>query len=277
MAWGKRFKAKPLVMGILNVTPDSFYDGGAYFTQDKAIERAFRMIEEGVDILDIGGETTKPFSEPTPEKEELRRIVPVIASIRKKSDIPISIDTYKAPIAAAALGAGADMVNDISSLSFDPAMPGVVAKARAPIILMHIKGTPRDMQVSPSYENVVAEVMDFLAERIRFAVENGIDEDNIVVDPGIGFGKRLEDNLALIKEIPRLKTLGKPVLIGTSMKSFIGRILGSTALEDRAEVALASAAISVWNGADIVRVHDVAGTRRVMKFMQALMALPDGE
>jgi dihydropteroate synthase len=277
MAWGKRFKDKPLVMGILNVTPDSFYDGGAYFTQDKAIERAFRMIEEGADIIDIGGETTKPFSEPTPEKEELRRVVPVIASIRKKSDVPISIDTYKATIAQAALDAGADIINDISSLSFDPAMAGVAAQAHAPVILMHIKGTPRDMQVSPSYENVVAEVKEFLAERIAFAVDCGIDGEDIVVDPGIGFGKRLEDNLALIKEIPRLKELGKPVLMGTSMKSFIGRILGTTALEDRAEVALASAAISVLNGADIVRVHDVAGTRRVVKFMQALMALPDRE
>jgi dihydropteroate synthase len=275
MAWGKRFKDKPLVMGILNVTPDSFYDGGAYFIQDKAVERAFRMIEEGADIIDIGGETTKPFSEPTPEKEELRRVVPVIASIRKKSDIPISIDTYKAAIAEAALGAGADIVNDISSLSFDPAMAGVVAQAHAPVILMHIKGTPRDMQMSPSYENVVAEVTAFLAERAAFAENCGIAGDDIVVDPGIGFGKRLEDNLALIREIPALKKLGKPVLMGTSMKSFIGRILGTTALEDRAEVALASAAISVWNGADIVRVHDVAGTRRVVKFMQALMALPD--
>ena len=275
MAWEKRFKDKPLVMGILNVTPDSFYDGGAYFTQDKAIERAFRMIEEGVDIIDVGGETTKPFSEPTPEKEELRRVIPVIASIRKKSDIPISIDTYKAAIAEAALGAGADIVNDISSLSFDPAMAGVVAQAHAPVILMHIKGTPRDMQMSPSYENVVAEVTAFLAERAAFAENCGIAGDDIVVDPGIGFGKRLEDNLALIREIPALKKLGKPVLMGTSMKSFIGRILGTTALEDRAEVALASAAISVWNGADIVRVHDVAGTRRVVKFMQALMALPD--
>jgi dihydropteroate synthase len=275
MAWEKRFKDKPLVMGILNVTPDSFYDGGAYFTQDKAIERAFRMIEEGVDIIDVGGETTKPFSEPTPEKEELRRVIPVIASIRKKSDIPISIDTYKAAIAEAALGAGADIVNDISSLSFDPAMAGVVAQAHAPVILMHIKGTPRDMQVSPSYENVVAEVTAFLAERAAFAESCGIAGDDIVVDPGIGFGKRLEDNLALMREIPALKKLGKPVLMGTSMKSFIGRILGTTALEDRAEVALASAAISVWNGADIVRVHDVAGTRRVVRFMQALMALPD--
>ncbi len=202
MAWGRRFKDKPLVMGILNVTPDSFYDGGAYFTQEKAIERAFRMIEEGADIIDIGGETTKPFSEPTPEKEELRRVIPVIASIRKKSDIPISIDTYKATIAQAALDAGADIINDISSLSFDPAMAGVAAQAHASVILMHIKGTPRDMQVSPSYENVVAEVKEFLAERIAFAQDRGIDGDDIVVDPGIGFGKRLEDNLALIKDIP---------------------------------------------------------------------------
>ncbi|MGA3173485.1 MAG: dihydropteroate synthase [Syntrophorhabdales bacterium] len=274
MARGKRFKDRPLVMGILNVTPDSFYDGGAYFPKEKAQDRAMQMIDEGADILDIGGESTRPFSDPTPEEEELRRVIPVIEWVRKRSDVPISIDTYKASVAAAALSAGADIINDISSLSFDPQMADVAAASDSPVVLTHMKGTPRDMQTNPAYTDVLGEIEEFFAERIAFAKGRGIDGDNIVIDPGIGFGKRLQDNLVIIKGIGRLKGLGKPLLIGTSMKSFIGRILGTTALRDRAEVSLASAAISVWNGADIVRVHDVAGTRRVLFFMQALMAPP---
>lgn len=259
-------------MGILNVTPDSFYDGGVYFLRDRAIDRALQMIDEGADIIDIGAETTRPFSEPTPLAEEMERLMPVIEAVRKHSDIPISVDTYKAAAAAAALAAGADIVNDISSLAFDPDMVEVVATTGAPVVLMHIKGTPRDMQKDPVYQDAVGEIKAFLAERIAFAKSHGIDEENIVVDPGIGFGKRLQDNLAIIRELPRLKELGKPILMGTSMKSFIGRITGTDALEDRVEGTLASIAMSLWHGADIVRVHDVARTRRVVGFMEALMA-----
>ncbi len=272
MAWRKRFKDKPLVMGILNVTPDSFYDHGAFFSRDQALDHALRMIDEGADIIDIGGESTRPFSEPTPLAEELARILPVIEAVRKYSDIPLSVDTYKAEVARAALLAGADIVNDISAMSFDDHMADVVAGAKAPVIIQHIKGTPRDMQKNPFYEDVTGEIREFFVERIAFAKARGIDEEDIIVDPGIGFGKQLQHNLTIIKELGRLKELGRPLLIGTSMKSFIGRIMGTTALEDRVEGTLASVAMSVWNGADIVRVHDVARTRRVVTFMEALMA-----
>jgi dihydropteroate synthase len=272
MAWRKRFKDKPLVMGILNVTPDSFYDHGAFFSRDQALDHALRMIDEGADIIDIGGESTRPFSEPTPLAEELARILPVIEAVRKHSDIPLSVDTYKAEVARAALLAGADIVNDISAMSFDDHMADVVAGAKAPVIIQHIKGTPRDMQKNPFYEDVTGEIREFFVERIAFAKARGIDEEDIIVDPGIGFGKQLQHNLTIIKELGRLKELGRPLLIGTSMKSFIGRIMGTTALEDRVEGTLASVAMSVWNGADIVRVHDVARTRRVVTFMEALMA-----
>lgn len=272
MVWRKRFKDKPLVMGILNVTPDSFYDNGAFFSRDRALDHALRMIDEGADIIDVGGESTRPFSEPTPLAEELARILPVIEAVRKHSDIPLSVDTYKAEVARAALLAGADIVNDISAMSFDDHMADVVAGAKAPVIIQHIKGTPRDMQKNPFYEDVTGEIREFFVERIAFAKARGIDEEDIIVDPGIGFGKQLQHNLTIIKELGRLKELGRPLLIGTSMKSFIGRIMGTTALEDRVEGTLASVVMSVWNGADIVRVHDVARTRRVVTFMEALMA-----
>ncbi len=272
MVWRKRFKDKPLVMGILNVTPDSFYDHGAFFSPDRAIDHALRMIDEGADIIDVGGESTRPFSEPTPLAEEQSRVIPVIEAVRKHSDVPLSVDTYKAAVAKAAIAAGADIINDISSLSFDPDMADVVAASGVPVVLMHMKGTPRDMQTDPTYKDVVGEIREFFVERIAFARSAGIDEENIVIDPGIGFGKRLQDNLAIIRDLRRLKELGQPLLMGTSMKSFIGRITGTSTLEDRAEGTLASVAMSVWNGADIVRVHDVARTRRVVAFMEALMA-----
>jgi len=272
MAWRKRLKDKPLVMGILNVTPDSFYDHGAFFSRDRALDHALRMIDEGADIIDVGGESTRPFSEPTPRAEELARILPVIEAVRKHSDVPLSVDTYKAEVARAALLSGADIINDISAMSFDDHMADVVAGAKAPVIMQHIKGTPRDMQKNPSYEDVTGEIREFFVERIAFAKARGIDEEDIIIDPGIGFGKQLRHNLTIIKELGRLKELGRPLLIGTSMKSFIGRIMGTTALEDRAEGTLASVVMSVWNGADIVRVHDVARTRRVITFMEALMA-----
>jgi dihydropteroate synthase len=182
------------------------------------------------------------------------------------------VDTYKAEVARAALLSGADIINDISAMSFDDHMADVVAGAKAPVIMQHIKGTPRDMQENPSYEDVTGEIREFFVERIAFAKARGINEEDIIIDPGIGFGKQLQHNLTIIRELGRLKELGRPLLIGTSMKSFIGRIMGTTALEDRAEGTLASVVMSVWNGADIVRVHDVARTRRVITFMEALMA-----
>ncbi len=261
----------PLIMGILNVTPDSFYDGGNFFSEDRAISHALRLAEDGADVIDVGGESTRPGSEPTPLQEELRRVIPVIEGIRRRSDIPLSIDTYKAEVAREAIAAGADMVNDISALSFDEAMADVVARAGVPVVLQHIKGTPRNMQTNPFYEDVIGEIKDFFSKRIDFARNHGVEEEKVIIDPGIGFGKRLQDNLTIIREIGRLKELGRPLLIGTSMKSFLGRIVGTDALPDRVEGSLASVAISIWNGADMVRVHDVTKTKRVILFMRALM------
>ncbi len=271
MAWRKRFKDKPVIMGILNVTPDSFFDGGNFYSRERAIDHALEMAEGGADIIDVGGESTRPGSEPTSLEEELDRVVPVIEGIRKRSSIPLSIDTYKAAVARAAVASGADMVNDISSLSFDEGMAGIVAASGVPVVMQHIKGTPRDMQKNPSYQDVTGEIKEFFIERIAYARSCGIDEDDIIIDPGIGFGKRLQDNLTIIRELGRLKELGRPLLIGTSMKSFIGRIMGTDVPAERAEGTLASVAISLWNGADMVRVHDVARTRKVVMFMKALM------
>jgi dihydropteroate synthase len=271
MAWRKRFKDKPVIMGILNVTPDSFFDGGSFYPRERAIDHALEMAEGGADIIDVGGESTRPGSEPTSLGEELDRVLPVIEGIRKHSSIPLSIDTYKAAVARAAVASGADMVNDISSLSFDEDMAGVVAASGVPVVIQHIKGTPRDMQKNPSYQDVTGEIKEFFIERIAYARSCGIDEDDIIIDPGIGFGKRVSDNLTIIRELGRLKELGRPLLIGTSMKSFIGRIMGTDVPAERAEGTLASVAISLWNGADMVRVHDVVRTKKVVKFMKALM------
>jgi dihydropteroate synthase len=260
-------------MGILNVTPDSFYDGGNYLSRDRAIGHGLSMAENGADIIDVGGESTRPGSEPTSLQDELKRVVPVIEGIRKRSDVPLSIDTYKAEVAREAIEAGADMVNDISALSFDDLMVDVVARAGVPVVLQHIKGTPRDMQTNPFYEDVIGEITEFFSERMEFARRHGVEEEKVIIDPGIGFGKRLQDNLTIIRNLRRLKELGRPLLIGTSMKSFLGRILGTDALDDRIEGSLASVAISIWNGADMVRVHDAAKTKRVVLFMQALMSV----
>ncbi len=271
MAWRKRFKDKPVIMGILNVTPDSFFDGGSFFSRDRAIDRAMQMVEDGAGIIDVGGESTRPGSDPTSLEEELDRVLPVIEGIRKQSSIPLSIDTYKAAVAKAAIAAGVDVVNDISALTFDDSMVDVVADSGVPIVMQHILGTPRDMQKNPYYEDVTGEIKAFFVERIAWAKARGVDEENIIIDPGIGFGKRLQDNLAIIRELRVLKELGRPLLIGTSMKAFIGRIMGTDVLAERAEGTLASVAISLWNGADMVRVHDVARTRKVVLFMKALM------
>jgi dihydropteroate synthase len=272
MTWRKASKGKkPLIMGVLNVTPDSFYDGGSFFSQTAAIDHAIQMVADGADIIDVGGESTRPGSKPTSLDDELKRVIPVIEGIRKQSDITLSIDTYKANVAKAAIAAGANMVNDISACSFDESMAKTVAQAGVPVVMQHIKGTPRNMQVNPYYEDVIGEIIQFFRERIAFVRRQGIEEERIIVDPGIGFGKRLQDNLVIIRELGRLKELGRPILIGTSMKSFIGTIMGTDRLEERAEGTLASVAISIWNGVDAVRVHDVAKTKRVVLFMQALM------
>jgi len=250
-----------LIMGILNVTPDSFSNGGRFLSPDAAVKRALIMEKEGADIIDVGGESSRPGAEPVPVEEELRRVIPVLERLRGKLRIPISIDTTKAEVAEAALRAGASIVNDISALRFDPAMASVVAEFGAGLVLMHMLGTPKTMQQDPHYEDVVREVREFLAERALYAQSQGIPREAIAVDPGIGFGKTVEHNLELLRRLPELVELGFPVLVGPSRKSFIGAILG-LGVEERLEGTLVACAVAVVRGADILRVHDVREVRR---------------
>ncbi len=227
------------------------------------------MVAEGADIIDVGGESTRPFSDPTSPADEMERVLPVIRGIKARSNVFISIDTYRSETAEKAIEAGADIVNDISGLTFDPQMAALVAATGVQTVVMHIKGVPGDMQANPYYDDVVGEIKDFLSDRIQYAREHGVAEDKIIVDPGIGFGKRVEDNLRILKDLSSFKELGRPVLIGTSMKSFIGKVTGST-LEGRLAGTLATVAVALWNGADIVRVHDVEKTVQVMKMVEAI-------
>jgi dihydropteroate synthase len=264
------FSKKTYVMGILNVTPDSFFDGGLYFNKSIAIKRALQMVEDGADIIDIGGESTRPGSEPVSIEEDLKRTIPVIEALVKKIDIPISIDTYKSEVAKKALDAGASMVNDISGLRFDPLMANIVSQYEVPVVIMHIKGTPKDMQQNPVYEVLIPEILDYLMLCIKLALESGTSEDKIIIDPGIGFGKTFEHNLEIIYNLREFTSLGKPILIGLSRKAFIGKILGDVPPEERLEGTAAAVAISVINGANIVRVHDVREMVRVVKVADAI-------
>lgn len=262
--------AKTYIMGILNTTPDSFSDGGTHMTVDRAVEHAWRLVKEGADIIDIGGESTRPGSAPTPPAEEIRRVVPVIEALGGDFPVPISVDTYKSEVAEAALAAGAHMINDISALAIDPRLGEVVARAKAPIVLMHMKGRPRDMQENPYYESVVSEVAGFLRASIARAKEYGIPGENVVIDPGIGFGKTCAHNLELLRRLKELKSLGYPILLGTSRKSFIGRTLGLP-VEDRVEGTASTVALGIASGADIVRVHDVKHMARVAQMADAIV------
>lgn len=257
-------------MGILNVTPDSFSDGGAYLNTDKAVERGLRMPKEGADIIDIGGESTRPGSEPVSTEEEIRRTVPVIKALAKKVRIPISIDTYKAEVAKAALEAGASMVNDISGLRLDTDMPKVVAEYDVPVVMMHIKGNPKTMQENPFYEALIPEIIDYLRISIRLALKFGIKEDRIILDPGIGFGKTLEHNLEILNNLPLFTQLQKPIMVGVSRKAFIGKLLGNIAPHERLEGTAAAVAVSIIKGANIVRVHDVKAMAQVARIADAI-------
>ncbi len=261
-----------LIMGILNVTPDSFSDGGQFTDPNEAADHALQMMEEGADMIDIGGESTRPGAEPVPLEEELNRTIPVVEAIRKKSDCLISIDTYKSAVAKAALDAGAGVVNDISALTFDENMASLVAEKNVPVIMMHIKGTPRDMQKNPSYENLIGEIIDFFTEQTSLAKEKGVPDTNIILDPGIGFGKRLEDNFEIIRELRQICAMGYPVLFGPSRKSFIGTAL-NLPVEDRLEGTLASITAGIMNGARIVRVHDVKETKRAVTIIEKIMGI----
>jgi dihydropteroate synthase len=257
-------------MGVLNVTPDSFYDGGVYFDPARAVGRGLELAAEGADIIDVGGESTRPGSEPIPADEELRRILPVVEALRKETKVLISVDTTKSEVAQTALAKGADIINDISAGRFDGRMLDVAARSGAGLILMHMKGTPRTMQLSPHYGDVLAEVKAFLRERIEAAVAAGVKRESLIIDPGIGFGKRLEHNLVLLRNIPSLTELGRPVLVGISRKSFIGHILNLEARE-RLEGTVAAAVLSVAGGASFLRVHDVRAVSRAVAVAEAIL------
>ena len=256
-------------MGVLNCTPDSFYDGGARPTVEAAVAWARQMIDDGADIIDVGGESTRPGSVPVGEAEQIRRTVPVIAGIRTFWDGPISIDTTRAGVAAKAIEAGATWINDISALEDDPGMVTLAAETCVNLVLMHMQGAPGTMQVAPRYGDVVEEVAEFLEERAAFAYSYGVFQENIVLDPGIGFGKTLEHNLAILRHLDRFTSFGCPVLIGASRKSFIGAITGEE-VSDRLEGSLATAVWASLRGARIVRVHDVRATRRALDVLWAI-------
>ncbi len=255
-------------MGILNMTPDSFYDGGRHFSIDRAVERAFAMKEEGADIIDVGGESTRPGSQPVSANEETERVCPVIQKIAKDIGIPVSVDTYKASVARSALEAGAAMVNDISGFGFDPDMPGVVAGAGADVILMHMKGTPRTMQDNPEYDNLLLEIRTFLAGAADRALSSGIQRERIILDPGIGFGKTLEDNYRIINNLEYFTEPGYPLCVGLSRKSLIGKLYGNDT--DRLPGTITLNTVSVLKGADIIRVHDVREHRLALDSLNML-------
>jgi len=261
---------KVAVMGILNLTPDSFYNGGKYTTESRVLRRVEEMVKEGADLIDVGGESTRPGAKEVDLEEEIKRVIPVISKIRELFEIPVSIDTYKAEVAKEALEAGVDMINDISGLRFDPQLKEVVARSGVPVVLMHIKGTPRDMQNNPRYASLMGEIISYLSESIRLAQKAGIDPEKIIVDPGIGFGKTSGHNLQILNHLGELRSLGRPILIGVSRKSFMGNVL-KLPLEERLEGGLAAASLAVMQGAKIIRTHDVKPTRRAVDLTQAII------
>ncbi len=260
------------IMGILNVTPDSFSDGGKFSDFQAAITQADDLIGAGADILDIGGESTRPFAEPVSTEEELRRVIPVIEAIRQKHTIPISIDTSKAAVAREALKAGADIINDISALNNDPEMVVIAQKTNVPIIIMHMQGTPTDMQVKPVYRNVVEEIIDFFTERINWITGKGIDRNRLIIDPGIGFGKTLHHNLSILKHLERFSSLNLPLLLGHSRKRFLGDIAGIPAEQDRDLATAVTAALCAAKNIAMVRVHNVAATRQALLVAEAIQS-----
>ncbi len=261
--------ARTLVMGVLNVTPDSFSDGGRFFDPEVAVTHALRMVEDGADMVDVGGESTRPGSDPVPAEEERDRVVPIIKRLAAEIDVPISIDTRRAGVARAALEVGATIVNDVTA-GGDPRMFGVVREAGAGLVLMHMKGEPKTMQEAPEYEDVVREVRDYLARRMEAAAEAGIARECLVVDPGLGFGKTEQQSLRLMRETSALLDIGRPVLVGPSRKSFIGYVL-ETGVDERMEGTAGAVAYMVGRGAHIVRVHDVKEMVRVVRVVDAIL------
>lgn len=280
LSWGTHsleLGKRTCIMGILNVTPDSFSDGGKFFTCDAAVAQGEKLVEDGADIIDIGGESTRPFSDAVSDQEEIRRVVPVIEKLAKRISIPISIDTTKASVAKRAIEAGASIINDIGALRLDHDMAQVAAEYEIPVILMHMKGTPKTMQVSPAYDDLIGEIKAFLENVIKQAEKSGISRSKIIIDPGIGFGKTVEHNLLLINNLDAFDTLNVPILIGPSRKSFIRNILKDKLREDiepdlqAVETGTQAAiAASILHGAHIIRVHNVANACATVKIIDAL-------
>jgi len=268
---------QPLIMGILNVTPDSFYDGGKYYDIDRAVAHAEFMISEGAQIIDVGGESSRPGALPIAKEEEITRVVPVIKKIAKRTNTIISVDTYKAEVAERAIEAGAEIVNDISALRLDKNMVDVVRKYKVGVILMHMRGTPRTMQKNIYYKDVISDIRNFLQKRAEHAIESGVNRNSIMVDPGIGFGKTVEHNLQVLSHLDEFKSLNFPLVLGTSRKSFIGKILGSEKNplppEERLVGSIATYAYAVLNGVDVLRVHDVKETREMIKVLSAIISV----
>jgi dihydropteroate synthase len=268
---------KTLIMGVLNVTPDSFSDGGSFSTVDDAVNYAIQMQKDGADIIDIGGESSRPGALSVSVSEELDRVVPVIQNLVKKINIPLSIDTYKSEVAKKALDLGVGMVNDITALQGDKKLVNIAASYNVPVCLMHMKGNPRDMQKNPIYDDIILEITSFLKERAEYAIFNDVKKENIIIDPGLGFGKRtgrgIEDNCEILKRLSELKKLKYPIIVGASRKTFIGNICGGEKplpAQDRLEGSLAAAIVAVLNGADIIRVHDVRQTKKCIDLVDCI-------
>jgi dihydropteroate synthase len=263
---------RALVMGIVNVTPDSFSDGGRFVSTEAAVAHALDLVQQGADLLDIGGESTRPGAKPVPTDEELHRVLPVVRELARRTPVPLSVDTSKAAVADACLAAGAHVVNDVSALRGDPDLARVVAARRAGVVLMHMQGTPQTMQIDPRYDDVTAEVRAFLEERLQAALAAGIEAGRVVLDPGIGFGKTAEHNLQLLARLGELQALGRPVLLGVSRKGFMGKVL-RRGVEDRLAASLAAVCRAVVLGAaQVVRVHDVRATHDVVTLLAAIAA-----
>jgi dihydropteroate synthase len=262
----------PVLMGILNLTPDSFSDGGLYADLDDAVSAGVAMADDGAAIVDVGGESTRPGAAAVPAAEELRRVLPAVKALATQLPVPVSVDTYKAQVAAETLKAGAWMINDVSALRMDPEMVAVVRDAGCPVVLMHMKGGPRTMQEQPTYDDVVAEVCAFFVERLNWAVDHGLKEGNLLIDPGIGFGKTAGHNLAILRQLSTFRSLGRPVVVGTSRKRFLGEILGVEEAAERDEGTAATSVIATYQGAHILRVHQVGLNRDAVRVASAVLS-----
>jgi dihydropteroate synthase len=268
--WLAKKQKQSLLMGILNVTPDSFSDGGHYFKKNSAVKHALKMVDEGADIIDIGGESTKPFSDPVSLDEELSRVLPVIEALRKETDVCISIDTTKSEVANQALKVGASIINDVSAMEFDKDMIDIALKFDCPIVLMHMKGVPKNMQENPQYSSLISDIISYLNTRIDFVISKGVDRKKIIIDPGIGFGKSVENNFEIINNLNQFTKLGYPVLLGASRKSFIGITL-DVPEDDRIEGSLAANVIGLQKGVSVFRVHDVDQTKKALTIAKKIL------